>query len=96
MGETWDECRKGGKNGFYVIVLSLSWWAQAASTSESRANVSKATEDALWVLDRMIDSLTISKKHALDDDLTLSHSKRCVPILRLHTILTTFRRLRKN
>jgi hypothetical protein len=64
-----------------MIVLSLSWWAQAAGTSEGCADVSKAAGDALWVLDRMIESLTVSKKHALDDNITSGRSKRCVPIL---------------
>jgi hypothetical protein len=69
-----------------MIVLSLSWWAQAAGTSEDRADVSKAAGDALWVLDQMIESLMVSKKRALDDDITSGPSKRCVPILWLHAL----------
>lgn len=55
MGETWAETKKGGLNGFYNVVVSLSWWMTAVKTDPERAEFDAALADALWVLNQMVD-----------------------------------------
>jgi hypothetical protein len=70
-GETWVELRKGSQNGFYMVVLTLSWWKKAAITSPQQKAFSAALEDALWAVDQM---LRIGKRPG--DDLPAPASKR--------------------
>ncbi|KAH8108915.1 hypothetical protein DFH11DRAFT_1484489, partial [Phellopilus nigrolimitatus] len=47
-GEQWVETRKGGGNGIFLVVLSLSWWASALVDGSNR-EFDLALDDVCWV-----------------------------------------------
>jgi hypothetical protein len=56
-GKDWGDLLDGGKDGIYLVIVSLAWWIHARdSSSESKLN--KAIEDVSWVLNGLLSSLT--------------------------------------
>ncbi|KAI0039071.1 hypothetical protein FA95DRAFT_1458674, partial [Auriscalpium vulgare] len=47
--EDWMELRKGGRNGFEMILVSMSWWFSAAEPGTERNEWESALEDVNWV-----------------------------------------------
>ncbi len=46
----WDILRRGGCNGFFLVVISLAWWVSAALLSgEGFEEAMVAVEDVSWV-----------------------------------------------
>lgn len=45
--------RAGGSNGFFLVLLTLSWWAQAVGLPSNDTALNLAIKDVAWVL-RMI------------------------------------------
>ena len=66
-GESWDIQRKGGINGFFNIVVSMSWWCSAVKTTAQKKLLSDMADDVAWVLTQMIGSLKKPGKRPLDD-----------------------------
>jgi len=64
----WVELQKGSANGFFGMVLALSWWANAAKTEDEREAVGKAIDDVLWVLDQIIANPPRQRKRAANSD----------------------------
>jgi len=56
-GEKWEKLSKGGINGFFNIVVSLSWWWAAVKSSAQRKVFMEMLEDVSWVQDQVISSL---------------------------------------
>ena len=56
--ERWQKLVKGGRNGFVLVLLSLTWWMMREK-DESRKTVesSSAFTDVQWVLEQMIQVL---------------------------------------
>ena len=52
-GENWDRIRKGGANGFVMLIIATSWWLKKASTASARAEVASVVEDLAFVLDQL-------------------------------------------
>jgi hypothetical protein len=52
-GEGWMELKKGGLNGFYIIVVSLGWWYKAIEGNAGKKEFSKMLKDVLWVCEHM-------------------------------------------
>jgi hypothetical protein len=52
--ESWKEIRKGGCNGFFMIVLALSWWLTQSGQNFANQTFLKAFDDVNWVLDQII------------------------------------------
>lgn len=49
--ETWDEVRKGERNGVLLLLLTLSWWKAASDLgSEERDEYESALEDVAWLM----------------------------------------------
>jgi hypothetical protein len=79
-GEMWAEVRKGSKNGFFGIVLTLSWWYRAVTTDFERELFDRALADVKWVASQMVEGCPGSKKRVRNTDTHESTSgKRCVP-----------------
>jgi hypothetical protein len=81
-GEAWEELRKGGVNGVFNVVVSLSWWSAVSQTATQQKAFHEMVEDVSWVLDEMIRTVDhASKKRASDDsglDDAAKKRKRCV------------------
>ncbi|KAI0054696.1 hypothetical protein BV25DRAFT_1816697, partial [Artomyces pyxidatus] len=55
--ETWEETLKGGRNGFEMILVSLSWWGAVAKTEKQKREWELAVEDVQWVAEQMLTHL---------------------------------------
>jgi hypothetical protein len=73
-GEEWVELRKGSANGFFSIVLALSWWVKA-ETRDDRHELNNAVGDVLWVLERMIAAMPKVRK-SVDDSTEEAQSRK--------------------
>jgi hypothetical protein len=53
-GEEWEMIYRGGANGFFMIVLTLSWWVAALDghVDEELRNV---LDDITWVVGHLVD-----------------------------------------
>ena len=45
--EGWDDIAKGGKNGFLIILLSLSWWVLKAEGDVEKREGESVIEETL-------------------------------------------------
>jgi len=52
-GEQWDMLCRGGKNGLFMAVLALAWWAAALGEVSDDDELCDALDDATWVMQRM-------------------------------------------
>jgi hypothetical protein len=66
--ETWSKTRKGGVNGFYSVVLALSFWLNAATSDLEKTKCEEAICDVFWVSDQMIATQKPSSKRASPDE----------------------------
>lgn len=66
----WSELRKGGPNGFFIILISFAWWGQAINLEDDLEAGSwfEAYEDIRWVLGQL--------SELEDEDLPVA--KKCV------------------
>ena len=73
--ETWSEVKKGSQNGFFGIVLGLSFWFRAAKTHQEHEDFTAALDDVLWVARRMIEGFH-GVKRSREEDSQGSHGDR--------------------
>jgi hypothetical protein len=59
-GEEWKALRRGGYNGFFIIVMAFSWWVEAMDGDTDDTEVCSALEDLTWVARCMADMPAIS------------------------------------
>lgn len=86
-GEEWEVLRRGGPNGFFIILFALAWWAKAMK-GEDDTGLLNAVEDVTWVIRCMADKCTADKpampsqlvgqKHAQEDEPHTSIKKQYV------------------
>jgi hypothetical protein len=55
MGEEWDTLRRGGPNGFFIVILAFSWWVEAMDGRVGDAELRDALDDVIWVVRCMDD-----------------------------------------
>ena len=55
-GRDWGHLVDGGKDGLFLVVVSLGWWIHARDLSEE-SKVDDAVMDVVWVLDNIISLL---------------------------------------
>jgi hypothetical protein len=81
----WKELRKGSINGFYTIIVSLSWWLRFALDDPIEGgDFVEVLSDVSWVQDRMIESLERNAKRAREEEESpagASPAKRYVKLL---------------
>ena len=53
----WYDLPNGGKDGLYLVVLSLGWWINARDRTKS-SKVDEVIEDVAWVIDALIEFLS--------------------------------------
>jgi hypothetical protein len=76
VGEEWESLEKGGINGFFNVVASLSWWVVMLNTSAERKVFAEVASDVSWVLDKMIKNLKNSREHGTAAEEGEDRSKR--------------------
>ena len=52
--EKWTDAMKGGMNGIFLAILSVSWWYAQCGAGDERNECKEAILDICWVLERMI------------------------------------------
>ncbi|KAI0038914.1 hypothetical protein FA95DRAFT_1127559 [Auriscalpium vulgare] len=52
--EEWTHCKIGGRNGFGLVLMTLSWWYGAAMTETEQREWESALEDVSWVAETII------------------------------------------
>lgn len=53
-GDSWSVLRRGGPNGFFLVLLALSWWLASADEGQDMAEVWEMVEDVCWVLGKLL------------------------------------------
>jgi hypothetical protein len=68
--EAWEKVCRGGRNGFVIIVLTLSWWITAFDGKVEDEDLLCAVADVTWVLGCMVQSLKASggEKRGLEEE----------------------------
>jgi hypothetical protein len=55
LGEvSWESLFKSGCNGFFIVVLTISWWLTAVKGNLDDEDFSQAFSDVLWTTDCII------------------------------------------
>jgi hypothetical protein len=70
QNERWQKLVKGGRNGFVLVLLSLTWWMMREK-DESRKTVessSSAFADVQWVLEQMIQVLRAQREQGREGE----------------------------
>ena len=49
VSKDWGHLLEGGKDGMFLVVVSLAWWISAQDSSEE-SELDNAIEDVAWVL----------------------------------------------
>jgi hypothetical protein len=81
IGEVWEELQKGSINGFFNVVVSLSWWFTAITEPAQHHNFLDMASDVLWVMKQMISGLQLSGKRVRAEYDEMEHDvrpKRCI------------------
>jgi hypothetical protein len=58
-GKDWGRLLDGGKDGMYLVIVSLAWWI-CAEESEDESALEEAIDDVTWVIKNLVSSLTVS------------------------------------
>jgi hypothetical protein len=70
---TWTELSKGGLNGFFSIIVSLSWWLKVGIDREDQLlELEGVFKDVLWVEDQIIQSLQSQVKRTSEGETSTS------------------------
>jgi hypothetical protein len=56
-GEKWESLSKGGANGLFVVLMSLSWWVEQAKDHREKREAESAVEDVQWVLEQIHEAM---------------------------------------
>ena len=56
-GKDWGDLPRGGKDGLYIVVVSLGWWIRARDPLED-SKVDGIITDVAWVIDSLISLLS--------------------------------------
>jgi len=54
----WGRLLNGGKNGIFLFIMALSWWAKSLGLAGSSPDLIGAVADVEWVLHQLLDALT--------------------------------------
>lgn len=52
-GFSFDYFNRGGPNGVFLVILCLSWWANALTSDQDHANFKLVVDDVHWVLEQV-------------------------------------------
>ena len=63
-GYDWTELTKGGRNGFFMLLLTLVWWWKALRTPGERQDFESVLVEVEWALKGIVSSLDLKSKVA--------------------------------
>jgi hypothetical protein len=55
--DDWESLQKGGINGFFTVVASLSWWFAEVKSDTQKKDFNNTVSDVLWAQEQVIASL---------------------------------------
>ena len=65
--EEWEELKKGSINGFFTVIVSLSWCLATTLTPAQHKTFLEVVKDVSWVQDQIIAKLKPSLKRGQDE-----------------------------
>lgn len=65
-GADWSGLMRNGPNGFYLVVVALSWWVSHATTQALREEFDSIVDDVNWVLMILLGLMSGSGKRSRD------------------------------
>jgi hypothetical protein len=73
----WSGLRRGGPNGVFLIMMSLSWWAHHATSPALVAEFDNVVEDVNWAFTSILKlTSTNPAKRSHDDEVSDQPRKR--------------------
>lgn len=76
-GPLWDKLLAGGKDGLFIVVMSLSWWViKHGRDSGKDSQLEEALVDVSWVLANMVSVLSSPALEDMPTASPSSHSNR--------------------
>ena len=57
----WTELTKGGRNGFYLLILALAWWKTVVKTAADHSAFDSAVMEMTWALESILHNLKSSE-----------------------------------
>lgn len=58
VGHQWGDLPDGGKDGIFLILVSLGWWVLAQGSSQD-PRVGEAITDVAWVVNNLVSLLAV-------------------------------------
>lgn len=79
-GQDWGHLLKGGKDGLFLVVISLGWWIHACDLSKSKAY--DAIMDVAWVMKSLVTRLSadVTTSNPPATPSTTPREKRAGPV----------------
>ena len=74
-GRDWGGLADGGKDGLYVVMVSLGWWIHAHDSSKD-SKIDEAIEDVTWVIDSLVSFLSAAATATPTPPRTTQRGKR--------------------
>ena len=71
----WGKLVYGGKNGIFLLVMAMSWWANSVDCAQPPSEFCEATADLKWVLEQLNRCLTSPPTPPPAPEISLG--KRC-------------------
>ncbi|KAI0038714.1 hypothetical protein FA95DRAFT_1578040 [Auriscalpium vulgare] len=69
LDATWVDCMKGGRSGFVIVLITLSWWFGVVETNQEKREWESALEDTVWVSEQMLArAQSTGGKHGVEED----------------------------
>lgn len=58
-GDLWDDLLIGGKDGIFIVIMTLAWWSiEHKKSGEESSTLDEAIEDVSWVLSHLVFALS--------------------------------------
>ena len=78
---TWGKLSARGQNGFFLVVMSATWWAASLKSTDDRCLFDEAMDDMCWVLERILEAgLAPNAPGATKDPIPPSGPQKPVPM----------------
>lgn len=73
-GSEWGKLEHPGKNGIFIVLMSVAWWMETATTTAAQCQ--EAALDVSWVVWQLASSKGTSRKHPAELEVSLENAKK--------------------